>query len=448
MLNNDLEKDTIAALSIIGSTSSTTDKVAILKEHTDNELLKSILLYTYNPFYKYYMKSTMPSATPLKEPRFPLAELIDQINDAILVNSLRGNKAVDLVQDVLSQSTKAQQRILIRMMKKDQRVGVGVGLINKAWKGFIPELKRMKASSLTKDHLSKITYPAVEELKYDGSCLITTITGDGASLISQNLSELNSTILKPLFERAIEKLDEPIAVEGELVYTKDGKMAPRSTTNGYFNKMIQGTLDPEIEKHMMYYVWEVLPLKDYFSGKYAMPYTERRDQLCGFIEAVDPNHRFVIPSESRIVNNEQEAMKLFHYYHDDCGLEGGILKNLVAPWKAGRSSNLVKLKNIKEADVKIVGCNIGTGKYEGMLGSFDIETEDGKIACSVGSGFSEEQRKYFWEIKDELIGSIIEITYNDIVDSKSKPGMLSFYLPIFSRTRPDKFTANTIDNMN
>lgn len=444
MLNNDLEKDATTALTLLSVTSSTNDKIKILKEHTENELLKLIMMYTYNPFYKYFMKSTMPIASAVKEKRVNLSELIDKINDAILVNGMRGNKAIDLVEDILSQSTKTQQRILIRMMKKDQRIGVGIGLLNKAWKGFIPELKRMRASSMTPSHLTKIVYPATEELKYDGSCLITTITGDGASCISQNLSEVNLPMLKRLFNSAIDKLDEPVAIEGELVYTKSGKMAPRKTTNGYYNKAIQGELDPEIEKHMIYYIWDVIPLKDYFNGEYDVTYKDRRDQLTAFADAVDPSHRLVKPSEFRIVNNEEEAIKLFHYYHDDLGYEGGILKNLGSIWKAGRSSNLVKLKNVKEADVRIVNINEGTGKYEGMLGSVDVEIENAEIECSVGSGFTDDQRTKLWEMKDSLNGSIIEIRYNGIVDSKSKPGKKSFYLPIFSRLRPDKTSPNTI----
>ncbi len=35
------------------NTSGTNDKIAILKANIDNELLKKVLYYTYNPYMKY-----------------------------------------------------------------------------------------------------------------------------------------------------------------------------------------------------------------------------------------------------------------------------------------------------------------------------------------------------------------------------------------------------------
>lgn len=85
-----------------------------------------------------------------------------------------------------------------------------------------------------------------------------------------------------------------------------------------------------------------------------------------------------------------------------------------------------KIVPYKYMDLKITGFKEGTGKNKGMLGSF--KTAKG----SVGTGFTDEQRIYFWNHRNELLDTYIEVKYREVTEE----GKLRF--PSFVRQRFDK----------
>ncbi|GAB3679496.1 DNA ligase [Salinisphaera aquimarina] len=73
------------------------------------------------------------------------------------------------------------------------------------------------------------------------------------------------------------------------------------------------------------------------------------------------------------------------------GGEGLVLHRGGAAYVAGRSDDLLKLKPFDDAEAKVVGINPGGGRLEGLMGSVDVVTPDGR-AFAIGSGFSDDQR--------------------------------------------------------
>ena len=75
-----------------------------------------------------------------------------------------------------------------------------------------------------------------------------------------------------------------------------------------------------------------------------------------------------------------------------------------------------------EISLEVKDYEEGTGRNKGTLGAIIAEgiDEDKNFKTNVGSGFTDLQRKEFWEDKDKLIGQIIEIRADSI--SKSQDG--------------------------
>ena len=108
-----------------------------------------------------------------------------------------------------------------------------------------------------------------------------------------------------------------------------------------------------------------------------------------------------------------------------------------------------------EADLKVIGFELApvkasivkTYKDKGlkipdeMIGALICRSDDDIITVNVGSGISDEQRIAWKENPDEIVGSIVEVQYFDIV--KDTYGNHSLYLPALSRIRGDKGEANT-----
>lgn len=122
----------------------------------------------------------------------------------------------------------------------------------------------------------------------------------------------------------------------------------------------------------------------------------------------------------------------------DKGGEGLMLRDPNAVYDIGRRSEaLLKYKKVQTMDLRIVGFNEGKGKYEGMIGSFICETDEGDIQVNV-AGMSDDIRM---SNPDDWIGTIIEVAYFDISMSKDKTTK-SLRFPRLKRVRDDKDTTS------
>lgn len=106
-------------------------------------------------------------------------------------------------------------------------------------------------------------------------------------------------------------------------------------------------------------------------------------------------------------------------------LEGLVLKKADAKYEFRRSPCWCKVKDWFSADLCVVGVEEGTGKYQGMLGALVVDFNG--VHVSVGSGYSDEQRKMFWEEPPQ----VVEIEYKTI----TKDGSLQH--PTFVKERED-----------
>jgi DNA ligase 1 len=74
------------------------------------------------------------------------------------------------------------------------------------------------------------------------------------------------------------------------------------------------------------------------------------------------------------------------------GGEGLMLHRADALYVTGRSEALLKLKPLLDTEAKVIGHIPGKGKFEGMLGSLEVESPDGKH-FRIGAGFTDAARK-------------------------------------------------------
>ena len=99
-----------------------------------------------------------------------------------------------------------------------------------------------------------------------------------------------------------------------------------------------------------------------------------------------------------------------------------------------RTAELLKVKAMDTCDIECTAIEEGEGKYAGTLG---------KIVCNykgyelrVGSGFTDEQRAYYWRNPWIIVGSIVEIQYFE--ETTNDKGEVSLRFPVFKQIRNDK----------
>ena len=146
-----------------------------------------------------------------------------------------------------------------------------------------------------------------------------------------------------------------------------------------------------------------------------------------------------------IINSLEELYK----FEEDClakGYEGVMLRYPNAPYKNGRSTvkegALLKLKRFSDSEAHILGMepllrnhneptknalghterssHIDNKVADDLLGALNVKDIHTGVEFSIGSGFTEEQRRDIWNRQEELKGSIVKYKYFE-VGVKDKP---------------------------
>ena len=146
-----------------------------------------------------------------------------------------------------------------------------------------------------------------------------------------------------------------------------------------------------------------------------------------------------------VINSLEELYK----FEEDClakGYEGVMLRYPNAPYKNGRSTvkegALLKLKRFSDSEAHILGMepllrnhneptknalghterssHIYNKVADDLLGALNVKDIHTGVEFSIGSGFTEEQRREIWNKQVELIGSIVKYKYFE-VGVKDKP---------------------------
>lgn len=116
------------------------------------------------------------------------------------------------------------------------------------------------------------------------------------------------------------------------------------------------------------------------------------------------------------------------------GWEGVMCIDPKSKYQSGKRVNYsVKLKYRKTADllcIDVVAGEIGS-KYENSIGALVLQDSEGRIV-SVGSGLDDKDRKP--ELADYYIGKIIEIEYEQIMDT--------YIQPVYVQVRLDKVSGD------
>lgn len=107
------------------------------------------------------------------------------------------------------------------------------------------------------------------------------------------------------------------------------------------------------------------------------------------------------------------------------GGEGLMLHRADAPYEAGRSRALVKLKPQQDEDAVVIGHLPGRGRHAGRLGALQLRRADG-LVFQLGTGFSDAQRD-----DPPPLGSTVTYTYRSLT-----PGGVPRFAS-FVRLRPD-----------
>ena len=152
-------------------------------------------------------------------------------------------------------------------------------------------------------------------------------------------------------------------------------------------------------------------------------FTERMTQADNWFAAHPSAYAFIIPQTSV---RDQEHMQQELQRIEELGGEGLIVRKPDALYAAGRSAEILKVKNYSDAEATVVAHLPGKGRNGGRLGSLLVKLKDG-TQFKIGGGFSDAERE-----SPPPVNTVITFKYYGTYQS----GIPKF--PSFMRTRQDQ----------
>ena len=409
-------------LSELNESNSSNYKISTLKKYQNSEIVKQLLKLTYDKNNFNFGMSRTRLLGILNESNFPEGiDKIDDYLDLLQENSgkLSGNSAKEFYSLLLQKLTEDSRVILLNILGRDLKCGINIKNINKVFKNLIPKPNYMRCAVFSEKLVKKIHFPAILQLKMDGTYREFNVSNGTVSAKTRAGEEYFNPVL---FKEMMNFPDGYYM--GEL--TIDGES--RFTGNGLIN-----SLNPPLDK-IIFTCWDFLTFDEY-TGKVKTSYIDRFNRLQNLIENKDFKQVKLV--ENHVVNNVSEALKQVSLWMSE-GLEGGVLKDFNNTFKNGTSNTQLKIKLKVDAEMRITGFTEGTPgtKREGKIGAIQFANDEGTIKGQC-SGFSDAELEEFSKNKDSLIGKIISVEFNDITKAENNE-YYALSHPRFIEIRNDK----------
>lgn len=419
----------------LSQNSSKTMKLKILMGHSDNALLKRVVVMAMNPLTVYNIKK-IPHYTTSDKPMLSLADALDELNK-LSSRQISGNAAIAHLQNILATTQQDDAKVIELVIGKDLKCGVSIKTMNKVWAGLILDYPCLLASQYNEKTIKNIKYPAMVQQKIDGTRINAIVEGQTCTFYARSGKQVFLSKRLELDFIAMAG-GESLVFDGELLVYNGVETAIRQQGNGIINKAIKGTISAAESDSIIFMAWDVIPLHDFNKQYSGDGYSIRYARLSALYESYNSDKIFIV--ETHYADSFDDVQRLFTGALES-GFEGVMLKNSDSIWENKRSKGHIKFKNELTCELRVVGIVEGCGKYEKMVGSLTCESEDGQLKVGVGSGLSDNQRVEY----KNIMGSIITVKYNEKI--KNEQGEWSLFLPIFMAERPDKDTADSISSI-
>ena len=395
----------------------------ILEENKDNELLKKVLWFVYNPYIVTGLSSKKINKIVNKQIKYAPAETIEEVFEYLQEHNTGTDMDIAYVSEFIQ--GKPDQEMYGQIFTKELKLGITSKTMNKVFPNLIPEFNVMLAEKYwdRMEELEKTNPDIIITQKYDGVRCVAIHDKSGIKLFSRQG--------KPI--EGLHDLEEQLlwlpfgCFDGELLLNKDNipsKDLYRETVTVVNSK-------DQDKKNIVFNIFDTCEIKEFENGYCSVPCIERKKIIQELEEQMKPDWWKSVPIlyygryDKDIV--QQELNKQIALEHE------GVMVNIAnAPYEARRTKNILKVKAMQDCDLKIIGFEEGTGKNKGILGAIIVDYKGFEVR--VGSGFTYQDREYFWANQNELLGRVITVQYFEETTNK-KDNSLSLRFPVYLELR-------------
>ena len=412
-------------------------KQEVLTKYKDDEVIQKYLKIAYDPYLVFGIsEKKLSKSVPGMNP-YP-CDSVFELFDYLTIHNTGRDCDVKLCQATIEKVFAAAEGctwLLKELICKDLSIGVDSKTINSVMPNLIPQFSCMLAQKYFE-----------KPEKLSGKTFAITTKLDGFRLIA--LKDKFGNI--KFYSRVGQLVEGLIEIEADLKYNfpNDIALDGELTISNYFNmpskdaykaasKIIRLKGDTP-KTGLTYRVFDMMTAEEFISQRCPAIYDARRALLDSY--AGRASHIEVLP----VLYRGTDTSKITEFL-DKITSEGGegcMLNICDAEYHWTRSWDIMKVKKFDSLDLEVVDIEEGSGRLAGTLGAIHVRYKDGNIV-KVGSGFSDEERKLYFNNPALILHKIVEIKFFE--ETTNADGTYSLRFPTWCSNIRDSRDKATPD---
>ncbi len=409
-------------LNEMNESSSGNHKIATIRKHADSEFLKKVFYYTYNPFKKYGVHTrVLKKNSHLIAPINPYSDLF-QLLDDLAENNLTGHAAIQAVNSFVNELPSDIQNLVHYILDRDLRMGASITSVLKVHPNIIPIFKVALAHPYSPTRVDFVKEEWYGSRKLDGVRCICRKEGNIVTFYSRNGKEFETL---GRIADDIKRLPDNFILDGEVC------MVDQNGKEDFQGIMKEIRRKDHTIQNPKFLVFDCLTIEEFDNHK-GTDVLANRLQRPIMTNIQNGNFDTLTVVEQTLIKTEEEFTEMAK----DAEINGyeGIMVRKNTGYEGTRSHNLLKVKKFHDEEYTVLECVNGTIRWtengqqveKECLSSIIIEHKGYRV--SVGSGFSKEQREYYLNRHDELIGKTVTVQYFE--ESRNANGGYSLRFPV------------------
>lgn len=419
----------------IQNTAGTNAKKEILEKNM-SPIIRQIFEDTYGP-QKYYIKKFEPNgdvghlSIDIDYGTFHCT-LVD-----LVTRKVTGDAAYKLLQDTVALYDWESQDILCRIIDRNLKIGISLDNFLDVIGEKSSKFEVALAENLNKaKNVNPIDGTYFVSRKLDGVRCICYIskTFEDTKITFVSRQGKTFTTLSNLVDPVLKFIEDNDYMIGDWVLDGEICIMDEDGNENFHGLMKEVTRKNHTIENPRYNVFDLLTLTEFDGLATSTNFSDRLRLL----RSLNDNNNVKVLEQERVTS--QEILDSWTTKAKENGWEGCMLRK-DAPYKRGRSKDLLKIKGMQDAEYEVVGVETGKATYnEGGHKEFDVASalyiKHKDNIVKVGSGLSKEQRLRWFSNPEEIIGKTITVQYFEETQD-SKTGMYSLRFPVLKYVYED-----------
>lgn len=409
------------------ATNSRIEKENILKANVNNENFKYILNFLLDTnITTGISEAKINKNVPSDESHMSFIQLLEYVKE----NNTGTDNILSEIHSFLNYQPFEMQDFYKAILTKSLKLGLDVKTANRVYgDGFVFQFEVQLGTSIEKCKIPEDTYFYLSH-KLNGSRALFykgdlyTRSGKKYTGVEHIINDLKRVLIS-----------RNIVVDGELVRKNIDNI---SDSQNFQVGVGIANSKAETKEELKLVIFDIITANDFENGKSKLTYSERKPEIESLRETIQQlNIENLSVVDMFYEGTDQTQIWKWLDYAEEHDLEG-VIVNLDTSYECKRTKNLIKVKKFFECDIRCTGIESGTGRNLNTLGAIICDYKG--FECRVGSGFTDEQRNYYYNNPNEIIGKIVTVKYKE--ETKNKNGGISLQFPCYICTRTDKEEEN------